>query len=166
MDQLYAGVASGVGDVGGVPVDHHLISGRWITRYQAANSGLLIIDLDEEAVHFEGTALAWDDVPSYPNTMVKPRLFAALASVRGDGRYARLMRQLTKVDLLILDDWSPRAIDRGTAARSPGNRRGPVQHRLADHHQPGPAGSMVRDRWKSHPGGRHARSHPSQRSPH
>jgi DNA replication protein DnaC len=36
-----------------------------------------------------------------------PRLFAALALARGDGRYARLMRQLTKVDLLILDDWGP-----------------------------------------------------------
>jgi len=36
-----------------------------------------------------------------------PRLFAALALARGDGRYARLMRQLAKVDLLILDDWGP-----------------------------------------------------------
>lgn len=35
------------------------------------------------------------------------RLFAALALARGDGRYARLMRQLTRVDLLILDDWGP-----------------------------------------------------------
>lgn len=35
------------------------------------------------------------------------RLFAALALARGDGRYARLMRQLAKVDLLILDDWGP-----------------------------------------------------------
>ena len=34
------------------------------------------------------------------------RLFAALALARGDGRYARLMRQLTRVDLLILDDLS------------------------------------------------------------
>ena len=36
-----------------------------------------------------------------------PRLFAALALARGDGRYARLMRQLARVDLLILDDWGP-----------------------------------------------------------
>jgi DNA replication protein DnaC len=33
-----------------------------------------------------------------------PRLFAALALARGDGRYARLMRQFARVDLLILDD--------------------------------------------------------------
>ena len=36
-----------------------------------------------------------------------PRLFAALALARGDGRYAKLMRQLGRVDLLILDDWGP-----------------------------------------------------------
>ena len=35
------------------------------------------------------------------------RLFAELALARGDGRYARLMRQLARVDLLILDDWGP-----------------------------------------------------------
>jgi DNA replication protein DnaC len=31
-------------------------------------------------------------------------LFGALALARGDGRYARLMRQFARVDLLILDD--------------------------------------------------------------
>jgi DNA replication protein DnaC len=34
-----------------------------------------------------------------------PRLFAALAVGRGDGRYPRLMRALGGVRLLILDDW-------------------------------------------------------------
>jgi DNA replication protein DnaC len=36
-----------------------------------------------------------------------PRLFAALALARGDGRYAKLIRHLGHVDLLILDDWGP-----------------------------------------------------------
>ena len=36
-----------------------------------------------------------------------PRLFAALALARGDGRYARLLKQLARVDLLILDDCGP-----------------------------------------------------------
>ncbi len=36
-----------------------------------------------------------------------PRLFAALALARGDGRYAKLLKQLARVDLLILDDWGP-----------------------------------------------------------
>ena len=36
-----------------------------------------------------------------------PRLFAALALACGDGRYARVLKQLARVDLLILDDWGP-----------------------------------------------------------
>ena len=36
-----------------------------------------------------------------------PRLFAALALARGDGRYAKLLKQFARVDLLILDDWGP-----------------------------------------------------------
>lgn len=34
-----------------------------------------------------------------------PRLFEALALARGDGRHARLLKTLSRVDLLILDDW-------------------------------------------------------------
>ena len=33
-----------------------------------------------------------------------PRLFDALALARGDGRHARLLKTLSRVDLLILDD--------------------------------------------------------------
>ncbi len=40
-----------------------------------------------------------------------PRLFAALALARGDGRYAKLLRALARVDLLILDDWGPEKLD-------------------------------------------------------
>jgi DNA replication protein DnaC len=43
-----------------------------------------------------------------------PRLFADLELAHGDGRFARLFRTLTKVDLLILDDWGP---DRFTASQ-------------------------------------------------
>ena len=41
-----------------------------------------------------------------------PRLFAELELAHGDGRFPRLFRQLTRADLLILDDWGP---DRLTA---------------------------------------------------
>ena len=34
-----------------------------------------------------------------------PRLLDALALARGDGRYARLLKTLARVELLILDDW-------------------------------------------------------------
>ena len=34
-----------------------------------------------------------------------PRLLAELDIARGDGRYPKLMRQLARVDVLVLDDW-------------------------------------------------------------
>ena len=40
-----------------------------------------------------------------------PKLFAELAMARGDGRYARIMRTLNGVQLLILDDWGLEALD-------------------------------------------------------
>ena len=39
-----------------------------------------------------------------------PRLFADLAIAHGDARYARLLRSLARVRLLILDDWGPEAL--------------------------------------------------------
>lgn len=40
-----------------------------------------------------------------------PPLFANLALARGDGRYARLHKRLTRVQLLILDDWGMERLD-------------------------------------------------------
>jgi DNA replication protein DnaC len=40
-----------------------------------------------------------------------PRLFAALSLAKGDGRYARALKALARVDLLILDDWGPEKLD-------------------------------------------------------
>ena len=40
-----------------------------------------------------------------------PKLFADLALARGDGRYARIMRSLNGVQLLILDDWGLEPLD-------------------------------------------------------
>jgi DNA replication protein DnaC len=39
------------------------------------------------------------------------RPLAALALARGDGRHARLLRSLGRVELLILDDWGPEQLD-------------------------------------------------------
>jgi hypothetical protein len=39
-----------------------------------------------------------------------PRLFVDLAIAHGDARYARLLRSLARVKLLILDDWGPEAL--------------------------------------------------------
>jgi DNA replication protein DnaC len=40
-----------------------------------------------------------------------PKLFADLALARGDGRYARILRSLGGVQLLILDDWGLEPLD-------------------------------------------------------
>src|SRR5208283_6068566 len=40
-----------------------------------------------------------------------PRLFEALALARGDGRHPRLLRNLGRADLLILDDWGLEPLD-------------------------------------------------------
>ncbi len=40
-----------------------------------------------------------------------PRLFEEAAIARGDGRYPKLMAQLGKVDVLILDDWGLAILD-------------------------------------------------------
>jgi DNA replication protein DnaC len=42
-----------------------------------------------------------------------PKLFTELALARGDGRYARILRSLTGVQLLILDDWGLEPLDAG-----------------------------------------------------
>jgi len=71
-----------------------------------------------------------------------PRLFAALALARGDGSYAKLLRQLARVDLLILDDWGPEPLLPEQQRDLLGNRRGPLQRGSPDHDQPVPI-----DRW-------------------
>lgn len=40
-----------------------------------------------------------------------PRMFAELETGRADGRYPRLFRNLTKANLLILDDWGPERLN-------------------------------------------------------
>jgi DNA replication protein DnaC len=42
--------------------------------------------------------------------MRMPRLLADLAIAHGDARYARLLRSLARVKLLILDDWGPESL--------------------------------------------------------
>ena len=42
-----------------------------------------------------------------------PKLFTDLALARGDGRYARILKSLAAVQLLILDDWGLEPLDAG-----------------------------------------------------
>ena len=73
-----------------------------------------------------------------------PKLFADLALARGDGRYARLLRALGGVQLLILDDWGLEPLD--AAARHDlleilEERHGRTIH---DRHQPASGRQMAR----------------------
>src|ERR1700723_3529610 len=80
-----------------------LATGDWIDRKQ----NLLIVGPAGVGKSWLACALGHkacrdDRSVSYQRV---PRLFEALALARGDGRYARLLKILARVQLLILDDW-------------------------------------------------------------
>ena len=80
-----------------------LVAGDWISRHQnlaiIGKTGLgkswLACALGHKACR-DDRAVVYHRVP---------RLFDALALARGDGRHARMLKNLSRVDLLILDDW-------------------------------------------------------------
>lgn len=80
-----------------------LAAGDWIARRQdlliTGKTGLgkswLACALAHKACRDDRSVLYWR----------APRLLDALALARGDGRHARLLKGLARVDLLILDDW-------------------------------------------------------------
>lgn len=58
------------------------LSGQWIGRYTGTNSGLAVLELDDQETHFEGQLYAWDDDSTKPNAAMpiltpngKPRKF-------------------------------------------------------------------------------------------
>ena len=81
----------------------HLIDGGWIDRHEnlliTGQTGLgkswIACALGHKACR-DGRSVLYHRVP---------RLFEALALARGDGRYARILKAIAKLDVLILDDW-------------------------------------------------------------
>jgi DNA replication protein DnaC len=81
----------------------HLVDGAWIDRHEnlliTGPTGLgkswIACALGHKACR-DGRAVAYHRVP---------RLFEALAIAKGDGRHARLLKSIAKIDVLILDDW-------------------------------------------------------------
>ncbi|WP_246516032.1 ATP-binding protein [Bradyrhizobium diversitatis] len=78
-----------------------------------------------------------------------PRLFAALALGRVDGRYTKMLRAIARLDLLILDDWGPEPLDadqRRDLLEIVEDRYNPARLR----HQPAARRSLVRNHRKPH----------------
>jgi DNA replication protein DnaC len=80
-----------------------LAAGDWITRHE----NLIIVGKTGLGKSWLACALGHkacrDDRAVLYHRL--PRLFDALALARGDGRHARLLKTLARVELLILDDW-------------------------------------------------------------
>jgi DNA replication protein DnaC len=82
---------------------HQLIAGDWIER----NYNLIIVGPTGIGKSWLACALGHKACRDDRSVLYQrvPRMFSALALARGDGRHARLFRTLTRVHLLILDDW-------------------------------------------------------------
>jgi DNA replication protein DnaC len=80
-----------------------LIAGDWIDRAE----GLLVTGPTGVGKSWIACALGHKACRDGKSVLYQrvPRLFEALALARGDGRHARLLKTLARVQLLILDDW-------------------------------------------------------------
>ena len=85
-----------------------LVAGDWIARHQnLAITGQTGLGKSWLACALGHKACRDDRSVLYHRV---PRLFDALALARGDGRHARMLKNMARVDLLILDDWGLGAI--------------------------------------------------------
>lgn len=81
----------------------HLIDGGWIGRHE----NLLISGKTGLGKSWIACALGHKACRDGRRVLYHraPRLFEALATARGDGRHARLLKAIARTELLILDDW-------------------------------------------------------------
>ena len=80
-----------------------LVAGDWIDRHD----NLAIVGATGVGKSWIACALGHKACRDGRSVLYQrvPRLFEALALARGDGRHARLLKSLARIDLLILDDW-------------------------------------------------------------
>jgi DNA replication protein DnaC len=91
------------------PLFRRLLTGEWVDGHQ----NILITGPTGVGKTYLACALANAACRQGRTALYQrlPRLFEDLAIARGDGRYAKLMAQLAKVDILILDDWGLAMLD-------------------------------------------------------
>jgi DNA replication protein DnaC len=80
-----------------------LATGDWIDQHQ----NLIVIGPTGVGKSWIACALAHTACRNDRSVLYHrvPRLFDALALARGDGRHARLLKTIARVELLVLDDW-------------------------------------------------------------
>lgn len=80
-----------------------LLAGDWVTRHQ----NVLLTGPTGVGKTFLSCALANQACRHGASVLYfrLPRLLQDLAVARGDGRFAKLLTQLAKTDILVLDDW-------------------------------------------------------------
>ena len=85
-----------------------LAAGDWIDRHQ----NLIVIGPTGVGKSWLACALGHKACRDDRSVLYQrvPRLFDALALARGDGRHARMLKTLARVELLILDDWGLAAL--------------------------------------------------------
>jgi DNA replication protein DnaC len=85
------------------PLFAKLVEGRWIDDH----ANLLICGPAGVGKSWLASALGHKACRDNRSVLYHrmPRMFEALALARGDGRHARLLKALSRVELLILDDW-------------------------------------------------------------
>jgi DNA replication protein DnaC len=85
------------------PLFAKLAAGDWIDQHQ----NLIVIGPTGVGKSWIACALAHTACRNDRSVLYHrvPRLFDALALSRGDGRHARLLKAIARVELLILDDW-------------------------------------------------------------
>ena len=85
-----------------------LAGGEWIARHQ----DLLITGKTGTGKSWLACALAHKACRDDRSVLYYrvPRLLDALALARGDGRYPRLLKSISRVELLVLDDWGLAAL--------------------------------------------------------
>lgn len=88
-----------------------LVAGDWIDRHQ----NCLITGPTGIGKSWLGCALGHKACRDGRSVFYQrvPRLFEALALARGDGRHARMLKNLARVELLILDDWGLSVLTQG-----------------------------------------------------